>query len=102
MCDPLADGAGSARLARIGVDEVNSPPQWQRLILKLTVRGVVVQEVVTELGESRSGRWIGGVPEASATNGRDTIGLGLLVDDASAGVVQHMCAPQLLHQGPTR
>ena len=52
---PFVDGAGSARLARVGVDEVNSPPQWQRLILKLTVlyyvRGVVVQGVVTELGE---------------------------------------------------
>ena len=65
------------------------------------VREVIVQEVVTELGESRSGKWIGGVPKTSATNGRDTIGLGPLVDDASASVVQHICAPQLLHPGPT-
>ena len=103
--DPLVNGARSARLARIGVDEVNSPPKWQRLILKLTVlhyvRGVVVRKVVTELGESRSGRWIEGIPEVSATDGRDIIGLGFLVDNASASVVQHICAPQLLHQGPT-
>ena len=65
------------------------------------VRDVVVQEVVTELGESRGSRWIEGVPEASATNGRDTIGLGLFVDDAIASVVQHVCKPQLLDQGPT-
>ena len=64
------------------------------------VRDVVVQEVVTELGESTSNRWIEGVPEASAINGGDTIGLGLLVDDVSASVVQHICTPQLLHQGP--
>ena len=32
--DPLVNGARGARLARIGVDEVSSPPKWQRLILK--------------------------------------------------------------------
>ena len=34
-------------------------------------------------------------------NGRDAVGLGLHVDDASARIVQHIYAPQLLHQGPT-
>ena len=31
---PLVNGPRSARLARIGGDEVSSPPKWQRLILK--------------------------------------------------------------------
>ncbi len=36
-----------------------------------------------------------------ATKCRDTTGLGLLVDDASASVLQPICTPQLLDQSPT-
>mmetsp|Transcript_67028 Transcript_67028/g.145713 ORF Transcript_67028/g.145713 Transcript_67028/m.145713 type:complete len:566 (-) Transcript_67028:48-1745(-) len=92
--DPLVHGAGSARGSRVGVDEVGGPPERQRLVGQLQVRheagNVLLREVRHDRRVLRRVRLVEGVDGTSAAHRGDAAILWLLVDDASAGVADHV------------